>query len=447
MDTIKSIFNDRDEFKRKDIAVKVKSLLESDIDISPLVIDGGWGTGKTEFCHKLINLMRCDDAHHLIYIDAFKADNANNPLMTILSEVIKILHDQESKSSFMKKAIPVVRYSFKASAKAVVSHVLKQDFADAVDDFDKEIQKSADKVIDAAVESVLKDHIKAEESLRALQSSLEEKASSKPIMLFVDELDRCRPNFAIDMLELIKHVFDVKGVVFVLVTNTQQLKASVNHCYGHAVDARRYLDKFIKFRFELSPYSNKISNSPILASKKHFVMLAKDRGCLPDSLLSDSQFKEAIDHLIKHRSISLREIETLILHIQIAQTLSHSEFFIERAGPEYALLKLIGVMLVCFEPELLTAIKQNSVDADVLGRFLGVESIPVLGGTIKPAIINVIMIFIAKDCHKNTNKYIPQQEQEQYWNEYMRFKSVVDAFDPGEALNLVIQAVDIISFK
>lgn len=70
-------------------------------------------------------------------------------------------------------------------------------------------------------------------------------------MLFVDELDRCRPDFAVNMLEIIKHTFNVKGVQFVLVTNTQQLRSSINHCYGETVDAQRYLDKFLKYSFSL----------------------------------------------------------------------------------------------------------------------------------------------------------------------------------------------------
>ncbi|TMP83510.1 P-loop NTPase fold protein, partial [Pseudoalteromonas sp. S983] len=260
MDITVLTFDDRDEFKRKGIAEKAISLLQADINISPIVIDGSWGTGKTEFCHKLINLMQGNNSHNLIYIDAFKADHADDPLMTVLAEVIKVLPDDESKQGFMKKALPAVRYGFKASAKAVVAHALKQDFADVADDFDKEIQKAADKAIDATVESVLKDHVKAEKNLKALQNALADIATIKPIVLFVDELDRCRPNFAVDMLEIIKHTFDVEGVGFVLITNTKQLKASINHCYGHAVDAQRYLDKFVKFTIESPRVCQRLNN-------------------------------------------------------------------------------------------------------------------------------------------------------------------------------------------
>lgn len=61
-------FTDRDEFQRKAVAEKVSRLLNSDIDVSPMIVDGSWGTGKTEFCHKLINMMGEDGTHHLIYV-------------------------------------------------------------------------------------------------------------------------------------------------------------------------------------------------------------------------------------------------------------------------------------------------------------------------------------------------------------------------------------------
>lgn len=448
MDIKELTFDERDEFKRKSIAEKAISLLQADIDISPMVIDGSWGTGKTEFCHKLISLMHGNDSHHLIYIDAFKADHANDPLMTVLAEVIKVLPDDESKQGFMKKALPALRYGFKASAKAVVAHALKQDFADVADDFDKEIQKAADKAIDATVESVLKDHVKAEKNLKALQTSLAEIAAIRPIVLFVDELDRCRPNFAVDTLEIIKHTFDVEGVSFVLITNTKQLKASINHCYGHAVDAQRYLDKFVKFRFELSPFSERNIRSPDLAARKHFFTLAQEKRCLPDDCLKSAVFGKAINHLIQYHSLSLREVETLILHIQIAQTLSNSEQFIENQYIGYTLLRLIGVMLVCFKPELLTKLKKGNIDAISLGEFLGVESIPTLGqGLERPKAFEVIMVIIAKDCNENAEKYTPHKDQDKEWNNYIHNRFMDDIPNSHEAINQIIETANIMAFE
>ena len=88
-------------------------------------------------------------------------------------------------------------------------------------------------------------------------SSLLEKAvgaiqpedSSKPLLFFIDELDRCRPTFAIEMLERIKHLFDVKNMVFVLSIDKKQLEAITAAVYGERIDASEYLRRFIDLVF------------------------------------------------------------------------------------------------------------------------------------------------------------------------------------------------------
>jgi len=426
MDITTRTFDERDEFRRKSIAEKAIKLLKSDIDISPMVIDGGWGTGKTEFCHKLINLMKEDDTHSVIYIDAFKADHINEPLMTVLAEIIKILPNESTRERFIKKVLPTVRFSLKSLAKAGISHLLRQDFADVAEDFTNEIEEATDKAIDATAELILKEHVEAEKNLQTLQAALTAISSQNPIVIFIDELDRCRPNFAIDMLEMIKHTFDVKDVSFVLITNTQQLKASINHCYGQAVDARRYLDKFIKFRFELSPHSDRSFNAPILAAKRHFFELARQKGIVTTQKLSGEHFENAVEDLIKSLNLSLREVETLILHIEIAQNLSDSKAFDSQQHFGTILLNLVGVALVCFEPDLLREIKEGIFDAKELGKFLGVAKTPNLShGRIselanrKPKAFEVLMVILSKDYNKNKEIYTPSVMQSGEWVIYI----------------------------
>ena len=344
-------FELRDEFHRKGIAEKAISLLTSDIDVSPMVIDGGWGTGKTEFCHKLINLMKEQaDSHNIIYIDAFQADHADEPLLTVIAEVLKLIPDEEQRNSVIQKIIPAVRYGLKTILKAGISHALKQDTDEVTDGFDKEIKQAVDKAIDASVESLLKDHIKASESLKALKSTLKEIATDKPIVLFIDELDRCRPNFAVNMLEMIKHTFDVEGVNFVLITNTNQLKASINHCYGNSVDAQRYLDKFLKFTFRL-PHQFKINgHEKIQASIAHYQTLIQQSPIYEATKLDNDAALSLVKRIIEVNQLSLREIETLVRHIEIYQRLTDNKGLSENIIFGYVLLRLFGVILFCTKP-------------------------------------------------------------------------------------------------
>lgn len=72
-----------------------------------------------------------------------------------------------------------------------------------------------------------------------------------PAFIFIDELDRCRPSYAVEMLETIKHIFDIKGIVFVVATDTEQLQHAVKAIYGEGFDARLYLGRFFNSRFSL----------------------------------------------------------------------------------------------------------------------------------------------------------------------------------------------------
>lgn len=149
----------RDEFRRVHVAEKVINLLTASIDLSPMVIDGDWGTGKTEFCHKLMNKLRDDHPkYRLLYIDAFQADHADNPLLTLLSGVISLLPEGNEKNALRNKAMPVIRFTAAAVGKAVVSHVLRQNADDLMDGLEENLQDAADQAIDASVKALLKDH-------------------------------------------------------------------------------------------------------------------------------------------------------------------------------------------------------------------------------------------------------------------------------------------------
>lgn len=450
MDITALTFNERDEFKRKSIAEKAISLLQAEIDISPMVIDGSWGTGKSEFCHKLINLMNEQESHHLIYIDAFKADHANEPLMTVLAEVIKVLPEDESKQSFVKKALPAVRYGLKTIAKAGVSHLLRQDAADVVDDFDKQIQQAADKTIDATVESILKDHVEADKNLKALQEAMAEIAAEKPIVLFVDELDRCRPNFAVDMLEIIKHTFDVDGVQFVLVTNTQQLKASVNHCYGAAVDAQRYLDKFVKFSFALPSEFNLNGHQKNDASIFHYQNLIQQSAILNTTKLDQHATFEFVSQIIQVNQLSLREVETLIRYLEIYQSLTEQQALAENIILGYKLLRIMGVVLFCFYPDLATALSKGRADAKILAKTLGESAIvPIREGGLYVEHHQVVLTMLAQECLYNSASFTPEEGQhEAEWDELIRSYFRSGGFPPekGSRSRIVVETIDVLSF-
>ena len=260
----------------------------------------------------------------------------------------------------------------KTVAKAAVGHVLKQNVEDLAEGMsqiinDKQEAKNAaatvagaattlashsiDATIDATVEALLKEQIEAEKNLETLKACLKEFAEEKPIILFIDELDRCRPDYAVDMLEVIKHVFDVENVKVVLVTNTKQLRAAINHRYGVEVDAQKYLDKFLKYSFALPEVIGGIN---YLVRKDNLVTIIYFHKLIRSSPMFN-QFKESIyneynidfiSDMMERNNISLRETERFVHHLEIYLTL-RGELNKERRI-EYNLLIILGVFIFCF---------------------------------------------------------------------------------------------------
>jgi len=80
--------------------------------------------------------------------------------------------------------------------------------------------------------------------------------SKSGVWFLVDELDRCRPDYAISYLETIKHIFDVKGAVFLLAADRQQLENSAKTAFGPDLDFEEYYRKFIHREIKLPSLSD-----------------------------------------------------------------------------------------------------------------------------------------------------------------------------------------------
>ena len=398
---LEKTFATHDEFNRKPIAKNIIKLLTSDIDLSPMVIDGGWGTGKTEFCQKLIQLMQQQHPDYQpVYIDAFRSDHSGEPLLALLAEIIKACTPEdtgeqpsEQRKNITRKVAKAAGFVMKTVAKAAVGHVLKQNTDDLAEGLQQIINDGQDAdslaetvtdaaatiashTIDATVEALLKEQIEAEKNLETLKACLKELAADKPIILFIDELDRCRPDYAVDMLEVIKHVFDVKNVKVVLVTNTKQLRAAINHRYGMEVDAQKYLDKFLKYSFALpDKVVARFEEERALVSVKYFKKLIQGSRMYGElrGLIEKREVLNFISDMVERSNLSLRETERLVRFLEIYHSLSGG---LGNFIWQYLLLRITGVFIFCFYPNLMDNINKNRTDAREFAQLFNLQSWP-----------------------------------------------------------------------
>jgi hypothetical protein len=138
----------------------------------------------------------------------------------------------------------------------------------------------------------------------------------RPLVFIVDELDRCRPDYALEVLEVIKHFFAVDRVHFVLGVNMRALESMVRARYGGEIDATAYLQKFISFSLSLPNDIGDHAATP--ATIKYVQHLAAAFGT-PDHLLSISltYVKNLNQSGSDARSVSLRDVGKLLSLISI----------------------------------------------------------------------------------------------------------------------------------
>ena len=229
----------------------LKSYLAGEHDGFVLNLNGAWGTGKTEFLRRLYSLF-ISDGHPTIYIDAWESDFSEMPLSVVSSELLNQLSAMNNDiggeltevSKFLGKAL---KGAIIGGAGLLSKHLLAD--ASAGSEMAKALfEKSPIDFLD----SVKREHAEQIDAIKSIREELGNLAeviqtnyvTSLPVIVLVDELDRCRPSYAIEMLEVIKHFFTTKNFVFVVATDTRQLRESIKSVYGSSFDSTTYLKRF-----------------------------------------------------------------------------------------------------------------------------------------------------------------------------------------------------------
>lgn len=240
-----------DLLNRKDLADNLTNLVKDLEDPSlSICIDGAWGTGKTFFLERWKHHLKRVGFPSPIYFNAWEDDFIENPLISILGQLED--HFQHRGMADTEKILGGIQSAAFTISRGLTRKVSGIDIKDmnteSVYDTYRELSKARSALI---------------ESLSTLsEKALTEPEDPKPIVFIIDELDRCRPTFAIELLERVKHIFNqVQGIIFVFGINRSELTKSVQSIYGD-IDADIYLRRFFDHRFNLpTPSIEEFSNS------------------------------------------------------------------------------------------------------------------------------------------------------------------------------------------
>ena len=233
----------------------IQMLTRMEDDCYTVALNGDWGSGKTFFVKQIKMILdaynsqsnmaagqrtavqqcygdaSCPNSYATVYYDAWAFDNHDDPILSLVYAALKSGCGEEpegKKNSIIETAVRVIDV-IKGTNLTEIYEAFKNQQPEKLT---AEIEKTED----------LKDSIRA-----FIDTLIQEKGNR--LIIFIDELDRCKPDYAIRLLERIKHYFDDERITFVFSVNLTQLQWTVKGYYGSSFDATGYLEKFFDFFF------------------------------------------------------------------------------------------------------------------------------------------------------------------------------------------------------
>lgn len=306
---------DNDIYNRKNIAKSLTMIIESNDEAMVISLDSQWGTGKTTFIKMWKDLLEKDEIYNskfdTLYFNAWENDYIKDPLLALFSEIENQINKKDGSlnQSFQKVKnviLPMAKLVARVGIKIGTAGVLDIDKIDIGDKTEDTILDLASKLGDLSIKE-----ISASKSIREKFKEVMgeyQKEINKKIIFFIDELDRCRPTFAIELLEAIKHLFNIDNCIFIISIDKEQLGHSVSTVYGQNMDTIGYLRRFFDLDYKLP----KIDRKKYIDNKNSIIF---------ENNYNVELFKVFLKELFIIEDLSLRDIDKAYYYISLLKTL------------------------------------------------------------------------------------------------------------------------------
>ena len=350
-------FGDDKLLDREDFSKELSELVADAEEPLVVALNGAWGTGKTYFLDRWIQSMRNIKEEGrvtpcVISYNAWQDDDVDDPLLALVGQLHHYLHARCKKDdSAIKEDVPskidalgrivcdaagiVAKHAGRA-----VEHFTGIDPAALVHDF---ANYQAKRAVDYS--AAIQARVDLKNRLADLANVVWEE-SGHPLIFVIDDLDRCRPVFAISLLERVKHLFNVRHIVFVLGVDKSQLSSSLQHVYGETFDADNYLFRIIDFEVMLPPpsYRDFVDYLITQYGLEKYLKEARPTATEDGELPAITEFKGVTTYLAVRYKLSLRAVERIIRDV----------ILIERLHPtlhpiDASILVLLVALRVCDE--------------------------------------------------------------------------------------------------
>ena len=418
-----------DLLDRKEIEPILSQFISSGTGAFTLALDAPWGTGKSTFL-KMWQISLNAKGHQCIYFNAWEVDYATDPLVPMISNISTQIDQTKGKTAGLMKKLRKVSSSI---AKRTIPAAIKLVTMGIVDA--KEIIESvtADTMAHLAEDAITEyenqqdDINKFNALLSHLSQEIATNEENNKLVIVVDELDRCRPTFAIQLLERIKHLFDVKSIVFVLGMHLEALAHSVKGVYGGEFDAKGYLKRFIDFSYGLP--SPKIENYTTHLLN-HFQVLDRRR----ENTL-DGGYKiliPLISSLFRMGKFSLRDQQQYVAKLAIV---------IRTIAPNYKVYEIplcLMLFIDLYESNIYSQIRSSTYDFDnLLSRWEDTTSINSSFDPHSRAIMESYLLYANHEFRKESKRLQEYEKQKEGKDlDSQRKAKVLHMFNSIKSMNI-----------
>ena len=274
-------------------------------------LDGKWGYGKTYILEQLERELEVlqneetqDDRFYVFHYNCWQYDYYEEPAVAIVSAML----EKRNKEKKIETALTEEYRDLKTVLGKIAGEFVKNKIGIDLVQLCKELEE--DKVQEAGNPSDFDKMFSFKKTLDFTRDQIRELSKNKTVLLVVDELDRCMPEYAIKVLERLHHMFEgLDNVIVLLAIDSTQLEHSVKEIYGEQVDTERYLRKFIGFRIRLDV--GKVQNQILKNYEYYFYRFENLAECCPIVLM-----------LIQLAHIDIRNMDKLIEKIAMIHDLS-----------------------------------------------------------------------------------------------------------------------------
>ena len=243
-------------------------LLQSISQPMTLALVSPWGSGKSTFLELLCERLK-RDSYEVISINAWESDYANDPMSVIIEAMTTQLDLSPDNTALPSTSKALLKGILKTAAPIFLRagfDEIRENFKDD-DTLFGATADVTEKLLEQQIHAIGETRAGIQEMKTAL-SSFAESLPNKRLFIFIDELDRCRPQYAISFLEHIKHFFNIPGITFLIAIDKKQLNNDIKYLYGQDVDPDRYLRKIIDMELQL----------PLLNVKEFITITAESMG-------------------------------------------------------------------------------------------------------------------------------------------------------------------------